>query len=191
MKVFRWMLFFMIFSACQEEQEFDYPLIHTGGVTHIDSTGATFSARLVDVSKNNITAYGFVWGTEELPDIHSSRYMIQLPTEPKIFTARIFYDLYPNQVYSVRAFAMNDYYICYGLPVKFISKGCSGAVANFLQPLSTGKKTIEPWSKTSSSHRFGSDDGIISGSRQNPNPTRESVDNNSKPGQLITTNPVP
>ncbi|HSH50317.1 MAG TPA: hypothetical protein VK982_01195, partial [Bacteroidales bacterium] len=141
MKILRWILFLIVLTGCQEDKEFDFPMIHTGEVTHIDSTGATFSARIVDISKDNITAFGFVWGTEEVPDINSSRYMIQSPTEPKIYTARIFYDLYPNRVYSVRAFAMNERYICYGLSVRFLSKGCSGSVAHHSHPLSAEQGT--------------------------------------------------
>jgi N-acetylneuraminic acid mutarotase len=124
MKMFRWApLFLLCFLSCSNDKEFGYPLIQTGEVTDIDNTGATFHARIIDLSKEDISEYGFVWGMEEMPDINSSQVKLSAGPESGTFSVRITNDLISSKVYFVRAFARNKIYITYGKQVSFKSKG--------------------------------------------------------------------
>jgi N-acetylneuraminic acid mutarotase len=109
--------------SCKDKVEFDYPLIQTGEVTDVDSTGAVFHARIIDAGKDNISEYGFVWGLKSNPEINSSIVLISESPLPGVIREKVTYDLCPDTVYYVRAFARNDNYITYGKEVSFRSIG--------------------------------------------------------------------
>ena len=115
----------LIFSivSCTNQNEFVFPLIQTGEVTDIDSTGAVFHARISDLSKDNILEYGFVWGLASNPGVNSARIVVSESPKNGTFSTKISTDLVPNTIYFVQAFARNGSYDTYGRVVSFKSKG--------------------------------------------------------------------
>jgi N-acetylneuraminic acid mutarotase len=111
--------------SCIKRNEFAYPLIQTGEVTDIDSTGAMFHAKFIDLSKEDILEYGFVWGLEQEPDLNSAKIILTGDPEYGTISYRISTDLVRDKVYYVRAFARNEKYVTYGKVVSFKSKGSS------------------------------------------------------------------
>ncbi len=112
--------------SCNNDNELDFALIQTGDVTNIDSTGATFHARISDLGNLNIINYGFVWSTESNPDIdNSEKYIITDVPTTGIISEKISTTLKDTVTYYVRAFIRNDNYITYGKEVTFTSLGSS------------------------------------------------------------------
>lgn len=114
--------------SCKRENEFAFPLIQTGEVTDIDSTGVVFHARISDLGKSEILEYGFVWGLKDKPDINSSNVKLSGIPQKGIVSQRVTSDLMPYRSYYVRAFARNEKYISYGLSIQFTTKGSLGPV---------------------------------------------------------------
>lgn len=120
------MLMLIILFSCKKDNEFDFALIQTGDVTDIDATGATFHARISDLSNSNILKYGFVWSTESNPEIHNSeKYIITGSPSVGFISEKISTTLRDTIIYYVRAFMQNDNYITYGKEVTFTSLGSS------------------------------------------------------------------
>ena len=115
-----------VIASCKRENEFPYPLIQTGEVTDIDSTGVVFHARISDLGKTDILDYGFVWGLTDKPDINSSNVKLSGTPQAGIISQRVTSDLFPYKPYYVRAFARNDKYISYGRSVPFVPIGGIG-----------------------------------------------------------------
>lgn len=116
----------IVLFSCKKDDEFDFALIQTGDVTDIDSTGATFHARISDLSNSDILKYGFVWSTESNPEIHNSeKYIITGSPSVGFISEKISTTLRDTIIYYVRAFMQNDNYITYGKEVTFTSLGSS------------------------------------------------------------------
>ncbi len=113
----------LIILSCCEPKDFVYPLIQTGEVTGIDSTGAVFHASITAAGKENIIEYGFVWDLKENPDLNSSKIAVDGPVSNGKINIKISSDLLPDTIYYVRAFASNSGYTTYGRVVKFKSAG--------------------------------------------------------------------
>lgn len=113
----------LIILSCSEQKDFDYALIQTGEVTGIDSTGAVFHASITSSGKADIFEYGFVWDLEKIPDLNSSKILLEGPVGNGIINIKISSDLLPDTYYYVRAFAKNGSYTTYGRVVKFRSAG--------------------------------------------------------------------
>lgn len=115
------------FYSCEVNEESQFPLIQTGEVTDIDSTGATFHAKIVNRGETDITGYGFVWrrithDRLEL-DIQSSNvYLHGFPEEGTILE-RVDFDLSPDVDHYVCAFIQSYETVIYGRQVNFFSKG--------------------------------------------------------------------
>jgi len=125
-KVIILVLMLIVLFSCNKDNEFDYSLIQTGDVTNIDSTGATFHARISDLSNSNILNYGFVWSIESNPEIQNSeKYLISGEPSVGTISEKISTTLKDNVTYYVRAFMQNDNYITYGKEVTFTSLGSS------------------------------------------------------------------
>lgn len=71
-KVLRILFPTIILFSCNKENQFKYPFVFTGDVTNIDSTGATFYAKIVEAGGREITEYGFVWDSLTNPTIDNS-----------------------------------------------------------------------------------------------------------------------
>ena len=120
-------LLLIVLFSCNKDNEFEFALIQTGDVTNIDSTGATFHARISDLSNSNILEYGFVWDTSDNPEIgYSEKYVISGSPGTGIISERISTALEEGVSYNVRAYARNSKYVTYGKEVAFTSLG-SGA----------------------------------------------------------------
>src|SRR5262245_29765736 len=65
-------IFLLLILSCDKDEEFKYALIFTGGVTDIDATGATFHAKITDLSTESIIEYGFVWALYPDPALGNS-----------------------------------------------------------------------------------------------------------------------
>jgi N-acetylneuraminic acid mutarotase len=116
-------LLFLIIS-CNNEKEFNFPLIQTGNVTNIDSSGATLHCRITDLSKENIIEYGFVWDSRPNPTIENAeKYVIRESPKTGVISQHISTTLRESFVYYVRAFMRNNNYITYGKEVAFTSLG--------------------------------------------------------------------
>ena len=119
-------LIIMILFSCKKDNEFDFALIQTGDITDIDKSGATFHARISDLSNSKIINYGFVWSTEKNPEFHNSeKYIITGVPSIGTISKRISTTLINNLTYYVRAFIQNDNFITYGKAVTFTSLGSS------------------------------------------------------------------
>lgn len=145
MRKARWIIILLIlFVSCKKQQEYDYPLIFTGQVTNITSSGVTFSAKITDLSKYKVTDYGFVWDENPNPTIETSeKYIISDPPKIGVFSANITTTLRSGVLYYVRAFVRNSDYITYGKQVSFKSLGSMAPkVADFKPKTGNLKDTV-------------------------------------------------
>lgn len=117
-------LFIALFS-CKEENAYDFVLVQTGAVTDIDSSGATFHAKISDLGDENITAYGFVWDSVARPGIGTSE-KLQITESPAngLISQRISTAIQTGTEYYVRAFVRQGDFLTYGREVRFTSHGC-------------------------------------------------------------------
>lgn len=113
----------LILFSCSEQNEFVYPLIQTGEVTNIDSTGAIFHARISDLSTDNILEFGFVWGPASKQGLNPYRIILAETPANGTFSTKLATDLLSDTVYYVQAYAKNGSYTTYGKIVTFRSKG--------------------------------------------------------------------
>ncbi len=137
-------LFIVVLSTCKKENKFDYALIQTGEVTNIDSTGATFHAKILDPGNENITEYGFVWDADSNPVIQNSeKYILEGQPAAGLISQRISTTLHWKQIYFVRAFIRNNDYITYGKNVVFKSSGSiAPQILNFYPKTGNTKDTL-------------------------------------------------
>jgi N-acetylneuraminic acid mutarotase len=127
--------FLLIIISCTQEKKYDYPLIYTGEVTDINSSGAVFSAKIVDLSKENIIEYGFVWDSKSNPDIiNSEKYVILDSPGTGVVSEYISTTLQKGVKYYVRAYIRNTDYITYGKEVTFTSLGSQAPILTNFQP---------------------------------------------------------
>jgi hypothetical protein len=113
-----------VLYSCTNENEFDYPLIQTGLVTNIDSTGATFHARITDLGNSDILEYGFFWSNNQNNEIESSeRFLISGPPSTINISERITSTLEEGVVYYTKAFIRSSDYMSFGKDVAFTSMG--------------------------------------------------------------------
>jgi hypothetical protein len=68
------MILLMAFSACQSEDTvgLDYPMVMTLAADHITTSSARLHAEITDGSPEEISEYGFVWGTSIILNINDS-----------------------------------------------------------------------------------------------------------------------
>jgi N-acetylneuraminic acid mutarotase len=136
-------LILALLVSCKDIREYEYPLIQTGDITDIDSTGAIFHAKIIDQSIENLQEYGFVWGLIPTPDINYSEVTFTELPENSIISKKISYDLEDDTIYYVRAFARNNSYITYGRIVSFRSMGSlSPKILDFQPQTGTGGTQI-------------------------------------------------
>ena len=118
-------LLFAIFYGCRdaEVQPKEYPYLVTNEVTDINASGATFSAKIIRGTDNDVIVdYGFIWGSEGKDDFKYS--FAESANAPDHFNIRIFTDLIEGKSYFCRAYVITKRYTVYGNSVSFISQGC-------------------------------------------------------------------
>lgn len=108
-------------DAIQDPREF--PIIRTLPA-HVDESGATFRAELLQKGEVPTTSYGFLWSTSEPNITESQTIILGEDVSPGIFQASINDVLAGGLVYQIRAFATYSGKTVYGNVVSFISKGC-------------------------------------------------------------------
>ena len=130
------LLLLTILFSCSKDDEYEFALIQTGDVTDIDVSGATFHARISDISNDNIVEYGFIWnisGNEAESGI-SEKYIIARPPSVRIVSERISTTLEEGKAYDVRAFMRNSKYTTYGETITFTSLGSTAPIITDFYP---------------------------------------------------------
>lgn len=123
-KLFIILFILAVIISCTKEKDFNFPLIFTGDVTDITTGGAVFHAKIVDLSKEKIIEYGFVWSTQTNPMVgNSEKILIYEPPVIGNVSEQISTSLQTGVKYFVRAFIRNSRYITYGKEVTFTSLG--------------------------------------------------------------------
>lgn len=114
-------LIFAIVSSCRDAviQQKDYPMLSTLEVSDVDNQGATFSAKILNFGKYEITEYGFIWS--------DARTEYQQKLGDKLssakFEARIVSDLDSGISYVCRAYVKTAINMVIANEVNFLSKG--------------------------------------------------------------------
>jgi len=115
-----WILILLItVISCNEQNEFEYPLVFTGDVINITDTSATFTAKISNPGKYPILESGFIWG------VHSNdNYGIKIRNEgipDGVYALQTNYKLLPGKTYYVRAYVLTESTVTYGREVTFNS----------------------------------------------------------------------
>ena len=123
--------FLLIFSFCRKEQKF--PMILTGAVSDIDSTGAVFHGNITSLGSQEIIDYGFVWDLKSSPIVEDSyKKSLGVPSEENTFSEKISTDFFVGKEYNVRAYVEIKGSVFYGNVISFISLGInSPQIENF------------------------------------------------------------
>jgi hypothetical protein len=106
----------ILLISCENETEFEMPVVFTGEVTNADQTKAVLNARIYNPENIPVNESGFIWG------VHSGdeNDLKILNTSPdNIYSLQTNYDLLPGKTYYARAFLKTDYNTIYGREVSF------------------------------------------------------------------------
>lgn len=143
-KVLIQLLLLTILLSCSKDDEFEFALIQTGDVTDIDVSGATFHARISDISNDNIVEYGFIWNISGKAESGiSEKYIISGAPSVGIVSERISTTLEEGKTYEVRSFIRNKKYITYGKTVTFTSLGSiAPAITDFYPKMGNINDTL-------------------------------------------------
>ena len=118
------LLFAMTHPACDKDDSDKDFSIEIDMVFNIDSSGASFSATMLNREYQVIEDYGFVWGTELDPNIYNSNVLSCISNSGKdTYEARVNYGLKQENTYFVKAFAVIGKSVIYSEQVEFICKG--------------------------------------------------------------------
>lgn len=126
-------LLLLIFIGCQDEytvQPKEYPFLLTQEVSHNNSTGVTFRAKVLGKGNTEITDFGFIWGVGET----EYQYSIKQTASLEDFTMRVSSDLEKNLSYFCRAYIKTDHHLVLGNKVLFESKGSGNPVIDNFTP---------------------------------------------------------
>ena len=137
-KVFYILLFL---SGCLSEEKFesDYPLINTAEVEEINSSGALFSAIIINQISIDINNHGFLWGKDEnLTLSTATKFYTRLgPLNNLSFKQMINSTLVKDNTYYVRAYIQTTTKTIYGSIVSFKSQGSKGPKLIKIEPTIT------------------------------------------------------
>jgi N-acetylneuraminic acid mutarotase len=128
-------LFLLLLASCENMRNYEYPMIQTGDITDIDSTGAVFNAKIADLGKEKVEEYGFVWDTQQEPEIlRSEKYIINAVPITGALKEHISTTLKSGLRYYVRAYIKSANYLTYGKEVSFTSLGSKAAIIDDFEP---------------------------------------------------------
>ena len=114
----------LTFFSCDQTTDLELPLIVTGVASEIDSSGVTFSAKILGDVRGDGLKYGFVWGVDEYPTIDGSdKYIVHDVPDKGVISRRVTTTFIEGVRYNVRAFLQDGDNISYGRAVSFISLG--------------------------------------------------------------------
>jgi len=123
----KWIIFILLtvvgLFSCNKEAEIqpkDYPYVVTKEVIDIDSTGATFSAEVLDYGTEKIIDFGFIWSNNEK---EYQKSLFEEGEALKSFTYRTSTDLDKNEIYSCKAYIRTKTYLIFGNVVSFQGLG--------------------------------------------------------------------
>jgi hypothetical protein len=137
MKWTSWLLctILLFFWACREESEFGIPLVFTGEVTEIDSTGAVFHAQITNLGSEPVLEFGFVWDAKPDPVLAGAeKFVIRKQPVMGIYSQRINTTLKEGVIYHVRSFVRTLQTVTYGKDVFFESLGSRSPVVDAVSP---------------------------------------------------------
>jgi IPT/TIG domain len=131
-----YILFFLLGCIKEEKFESDYPLIITAEVEEINSSGALFSADIINQNSNDIINHGFLWGkSEDLTLNTASKFYTQLGSLNNLsFKQTINSTLIKDNKYYVRAYIQTTTKTIYGSIVSFKSLGSKGPKLIKIEP---------------------------------------------------------
>jgi hypothetical protein len=107
------------FFSCDEESEFEYPLVLTGEVINLTDTSATFTGKITHQGTKPIIESGFIWGLHINLD---DGIKIQNEGIPDgVFELQTNYKLLPGKTYYIQAYAQTESSVTYGRTITFQS----------------------------------------------------------------------
>jgi hypothetical protein len=98
------MLFLLIASACNKEDNSTLPTVETTSVSDVTSSTAKLIIKVTDEGSDIVNGTGVCWGTTINPDLTNN--VSNVGAGSGEFTS-ILTGLTPNTIYYVRAFATN------------------------------------------------------------------------------------
>jgi hypothetical protein len=114
----------ILFVGCIKEEPYECPLVQTGEVTDIGTSGAIFHGKILGLGNRPILDYGFVWNKTGKPTIEDSYIKsFGAASQTAIFEASISSALGKGYTYHVRSFIRDEKSITYGREIEFISLG--------------------------------------------------------------------
>jgi N-acetylneuraminic acid mutarotase len=132
-------IFLIILSSCDKDAEIggkDYPYLITNEVTDITDMSVVFNGEIISTGeKEEITEYGFLWGTNEPKLDNSNKVVIKVPIKTGGFSVKIDYNLYKDTEQTVRAYIKTNNLIVYGNEIKFTCNGGIAAEISEINPL--------------------------------------------------------
>ena len=115
-------LFALLSSGCQEEEKvaFEYPMVMTLAADHITSNSARLHAVITDGPVEEISEFGFVWGTSTILNVEDSE-KVSVTGSPSAFdySCDITFEPDPFEKYSFRSYIVSGELIIYGNTVSF------------------------------------------------------------------------
>lgn len=125
----------IIFHSCKEDSMDDTPVVFTGSVQEITTTGVTFTGKISGISGKKFVECGFAWSNGSVAESGTSDYysISDYPGDNP-FSATIKSTFVSGKTYSVRTYCRTKAEIIYGQSVSFVSKGSEGPVISNISP---------------------------------------------------------
>jgi hypothetical protein len=137
MRNYYWLLLLVWLCACNKEENIDYPIVLTGEVTDVDSTGATFRARITNM-KVEVLEWGFVLSENDKPSIE--RGDLKLPGNSSVTegvnAVRVYISFTPGKQYFIRSYVKTNAWTIYGNETSYISLGSKATKLQQFYPTS-------------------------------------------------------
>jgi hypothetical protein len=135
-RISKWLFILLLFAGCTKDAEFisrDYPFVLTQDV-EVHENGVTLKAEIVDLGKEEIIQYGFVWSDRSLPTISNSHEFVKGNPAKGFYQIDVDYDLRKKQNYYVRGYILTKKSIVYGNEIIFTSLGSNPPVITDFNP---------------------------------------------------------
>jgi hypothetical protein len=127
-------LLLLTLNTCKQDDDMLLPVVFTGPVADVNSSGAVFQGIFSGGNISNIDDHGFVWDTHDRPEIGSSNFKSLGSVRADKFSAEISFALQTGKIYHVRAYYKRGKTILYGHSVSFASLGSLAPVITSLNP---------------------------------------------------------
>jgi|GEM_PF-1564675 len=103
--------------ACENTEDFEFPLVFTGEVTDVSDTSALFTAKLSSFGSLPVSEAGFIWGLH--PDDNNGLKLKITGNLTKVYSIKTDEKLLPGKTYYVRAYVQTKTATSYGREVSF------------------------------------------------------------------------